>query len=77
VEILPAQVGVDSRSERQVKRKADRQFSVGGGSGSLDKVVGIADITEGNLGGMAGWAESGSVGPAADNRADHNFVIPT
>src|SRR5207247_10082827 len=55
VEILPAQVAVDKVDLNvQVKEKPTGQFSVGGGYSSLDKVVGIADITEGNLGGN-GW----------------------
>ena len=55
VEILPAQVDVDKVDLNvQVKEKPTGQFSVGGGYSSLDKVVGIADITEGNLGGN-GW----------------------
>jgi len=60
VEILPAQVSVDKVDLNvQVKEKPTGQFSVGGGYSSLDKVVGIADITEGNLGGNGWMGESG------------------
>lgn len=55
VEILPAQVGPDKVDLNvRVKEKPTGQFSVGGGFSTLDQVVGIADITEGNLGGN-GW----------------------
>lgn len=55
VEILPAQVGADKVDLNvRVKEKATGQFSVGGGFSTLDQVVAIADITEGNLGGN-GW----------------------
>jgi outer membrane protein insertion porin family len=55
VEILPAQVGADKVDLNvRVKEKPTGQFSVGGGFSTLDQVVGIADITEGNLGGN-GW----------------------
>jgi outer membrane protein insertion porin family len=55
VEILPAQVGVDKVDLNvRVKEKPTGQFSVGGGFSTLDQVVAIADITEGNLGGN-GW----------------------
>src|SRR5512145_1974274 len=55
VEILPAQVAPDKVDLNvRVKEKPTGQFSVGGGFSSLDKIVGIADITEGNLGGN-GW----------------------
>ena len=55
VEILPAQVGVDKVDLNvRVKEKPTGQFSVGGGFSTLDKIVAIADITEGNLGGN-GW----------------------
>ena len=37
-----------------MKEKPTGQFSVGGGFSTLDKLVAIADITEGNLGGN-GW----------------------
>ena len=46
------------RSDVRVKEKPTGQFSIGGGFSTLDKVVAIADITEGNIGGMAGWDES-------------------
>jgi outer membrane protein insertion porin family len=55
VEILPAQVGPDKVDLNvRVKEKPTGQFSVGGGFSSLDQLVAIADITEGNLGGN-GW----------------------
>ncbi len=55
VEILPAQVGVDKVDLNvRVKEKPTGQFSVGGGFSTLDRIVAIADITEGNLGGN-GW----------------------
>jgi len=55
VEILPQQVDVDKVDLNvRVKEKATGQFSVGGGFSTLDQLVAIADITEGNLGGN-GW----------------------
>ena len=55
VEILPAQVGPDKVDlNARVKEKPTGQFSIGGGFSTLDKLVAIADITEGNLGGN-GW----------------------
>ena len=55
VEILPAQVGSDKVDLNvRVKEKPTGQFSVGGGFSTLDQIVAIADITEGNLGGN-GW----------------------
>jgi len=55
VEILPAQVGVDKVDLNvHVKEKPTGQFSIGGGFSTLDKLVAIADITEGNIGGN-GW----------------------
>jgi outer membrane protein insertion porin family len=55
VEILPEQVGVDKVDLNvRVKEKPTGQFSIGGGFSTLDKLVAIADITEGNLGGN-GW----------------------
>ncbi len=55
VEILPQQVEADKVDLNvKVKEKATGQFSVGGGFSTLDKLVAIADITEGNLGGN-GW----------------------
>lgn len=55
VEILPAQVGPDRVDLNvRVKEKPTGQFSIGGGFSTLDKLVAIADITEGNLGGN-GW----------------------
>ena len=55
VEIIPAQVGVDKVDLNvRVKEKPTGQFSIGGGFSTLDKLVAVADITEGNLGGN-GW----------------------
>ncbi|MCS6317375.1 MAG: outer membrane protein assembly factor BamA [Nitrospira sp.] len=55
VEILPQQVDVDKVDLNvKVKEKPTGQFSIGGGFITLDKLVAIADITEGNLGGN-GW----------------------
>src|SRR5678815_3156098 len=55
VEILPQQVGPDKVDLNvRVKEKPTGQFSIGGGFSTLDKLVAIADITEGNLGGH-GW----------------------
>ncbi len=55
VEILPAQVGVDKVDLNvRVKEKPTGQFSIGGGFSTLDQLVAIADVTEGNLGGN-GW----------------------
>jgi outer membrane protein insertion porin family len=55
VEILPAQVAVDKVDLNvRVKEKPTGQFSIGGGFSTLDQLVAIADITEGNLGGN-GW----------------------
>jgi len=55
VEILPEQVGVDKVDLNvRVKEKPTGQFSIGGGFSTLDKLVAIADITEGNIGGN-GW----------------------
>ncbi|HEU4684679.1 MAG TPA: outer membrane protein assembly factor BamA [Nitrospira sp.] len=55
VEILPQQVGPDKVDLNvRVKEKPTGQFSIGGGFSTLDKLVAIADITEGNLGGN-GW----------------------
>jgi outer membrane protein insertion porin family len=52
VEILPAQVEPDKVDLNvRVKEKPTGQFSIGGGFSTLDKLVAIADITEGNLGG--------------------------
>jgi len=55
VEILPAKVGPDKVDLNvRVKEKPTGQFSVGGGFSTLDQLVAIADITEGNIGGN-GW----------------------
>lgn len=55
VEILPEQVERDKVDLNvRVKEKPTGQFSIGGGFSTLDQLVAIADITEGNLGGN-GW----------------------
>ncbi|MGH7216934.1 MAG: outer membrane protein assembly factor BamA [Nitrospiraceae bacterium] len=55
VEILPAKVAADRVDLNvRVKEKPTGQFSVGGGFSTLDQLVAIADITEGNIGGN-GW----------------------
>jgi outer membrane protein insertion porin family len=55
VEILPAKVAPDKVDLNvRVKEKPTGQFSIGGGFSTLDQLVAIADITEGNLGGN-GW----------------------
>ncbi|HET6674190.1 MAG TPA: outer membrane protein assembly factor BamA [Nitrospiraceae bacterium] len=55
VEILPQQVEADKVDLNvKVKEKPTGQFSIGGGFSTLDQLVAIADITEGNLGGR-GW----------------------
>ena len=55
VEILPAKVADDKVDLNvRVKEKPTGQFSVGGGFSTLDQLVAIADVTEGNLGGN-GW----------------------
>jgi len=52
VEILPKQVESDKVDlDVKVKEKPTGSFSVGGGFSTLDRLVAIADITEGNLGG--------------------------
>ncbi len=52
VEILPAQVAPDKVDLNvRVKEKPTGMFSVGGGFSTLDRLVAIADITQGNLGG--------------------------
>ncbi|NWF73739.1 MAG: outer membrane protein assembly factor BamA [Nitrospirae bacterium] len=55
VEILPEQVAPDKVDLNvKVKEKPTGQFSIGGGFSTLDQLVAIADVTEGNLGGN-GW----------------------
>ncbi len=55
VEILPQQVGGDKVDlDVKVKEKSTGVFSIGGGFSTLDRLVAVADITEGNLGGN-GW----------------------
>jgi outer membrane protein insertion porin family len=52
VEILPEKVGVDKVDlDVRVKEKPTGQFSLGGGFSSLDRLMAIANITEGNIGG--------------------------
>jgi outer membrane protein insertion porin family len=52
VEILPKQVESDKVDlDVKVKEKSTGMFSIGGGFSTLDKLVLVADITEGNLGG--------------------------
>ncbi|MFO0773115.1 MAG: outer membrane protein assembly factor BamA [Nitrospiraceae bacterium] len=55
VEILPQQVEADKVDlDVKVKEKSTGVFSIGGGFSTLDRLVAVADITEGNLGGN-GW----------------------
>lgn len=55
VEILPKQVEADKVDlDVKVKEKSTGIFSIGGGFSTLDRLVAVADITEGNLGGN-GW----------------------
>ena len=52
VEILPDKVAVDKVDLNvRVKEKPTGQFSLGGGFSSLDRLMAIANITEGNIGG--------------------------
>ena len=52
VEIMPAQVAPDKVDLNvRVKEKPTGMFSLGGGFSTLDRLVAIADITQGNLGG--------------------------
>src|SRR5919106_2546397 len=52
VEILPKQVASDKVDlDVKVKEKSTGMFSIGGGFSTLDRLVAIADITEGNLAG--------------------------
>ncbi len=52
VEILPAQIAPDKVDLNvRVKEKPTGMFSLGGGFSTLDRLVAIADITQGNLGG--------------------------
>lgn len=52
VEILPAQVAPDKVDLNvRVKEKPTGMFSLGGGFSTLDRLVAIADVTQGNLGG--------------------------
>ncbi len=52
VEILPKQIAPDTVDlDVKVKEKSTGMFSIGGGFSTLDKLVAVADITEGNLGG--------------------------
>jgi outer membrane protein insertion porin family len=50
VEIVPQRVGSDQVDLNvQVKEKSTGSFSVGGGYSSVDRLVGMMDITQGNL----------------------------
>ncbi len=52
VEILPAQIAPDKVDLNvRVKEKPTGMFSLGGGFSTLDRLVAIADVTQGNLGG--------------------------
>ncbi len=52
VEILPEKVAPDKVDLNvRVKEKPTGQFSIGGGFSSLDRLMAIANITEGNIGG--------------------------
>jgi outer membrane protein insertion porin family len=52
VEILPKQVETDKVDlDVKVKEKPTGQFSIGGGFSTLDQLVAVADITEGNVAG--------------------------
>jgi outer membrane protein insertion porin family len=52
VEILPDKVSADKVDLNvRVKEKPTGQFSIGGGFSSLDRLMAIANITEGNIGG--------------------------
>jgi len=52
VEILPDKVSADKVDLNvRVKEKPTGQFSLGGGFSSLDRLMAIANITEGNIGG--------------------------
>ncbi|TKS59674.1 MAG: outer membrane protein assembly factor BamA [Nitrospira sp.] len=52
VEILPTQVEADKVDLNvRVKEKPTGQFSIGGGFSSLDRLMAVANITEGNIGG--------------------------
>lgn len=52
VEILPEKVDADKVDLNiRVKEKLTGQFSIGGGFSTLDRLVAIADVTQGNLGG--------------------------
>jgi len=50
VEIVPDRVGSDEVDlQVRVKEKSTGAFSIGGGYSSVDRLVGMADITQGNL----------------------------
>lgn len=52
VEILPKQIETDKVDlDVKVKEKSTGAFSIGGGFSTLDRLVAIADITEGNVAG--------------------------
>lgn len=64
VEILPEKVAVDKVDLNvRVKEKPTGQFSIGGGFSSLDRLMAIANITEGNIGGYGYMGRiSGQIG---------------
>ncbi|HUK55499.1 MAG TPA: outer membrane protein assembly factor BamA [Nitrospiria bacterium] len=66
VEIVPQRVGPDQVDLNvQVKEKSTGSFSVGGGYSSVDRLVGMVDITQGNLFGsgelLRGQAQFGKI----------------
>ncbi|MBI3597205.1 MAG: outer membrane protein assembly factor BamA [Nitrospirae bacterium] len=66
VEIVPQRVSPDQVDLHvQVKEKSTGSFSIGGGYSSVDRLVGMADITQGNLFGkgelLRGRAEFGKI----------------
>ena len=64
VEILPDKVAADKVNLNvRVKEKPTGQFSIGGGFSSLDRLMAIANITEGNIGGYGYMGRiSGQIG---------------
>lgn len=64
VEILPDKVATDKVNLNvRVKEKPTGQFSIGGGFSSLDRLMAIANITEGNIGGYGYMGRiSGQIG---------------
>ncbi|MBI5137004.1 MAG: outer membrane protein assembly factor BamA [Nitrospirae bacterium] len=52
IDIVPVEVGSGELDlDVKVKEKSTGQFSVGGGYSSVDGLVGLAEVTQGNLGG--------------------------